>query len=530
MSRGSTFQNYILRFFIRGFYGEWTGTLFVICWNAVVYSLFSIVDPRRILSLSEKDFIFINSATCFLLKKNTKYYKIVLAKNTIIVYFPHMKRSIANDLAIWKNDPGRKPLILRGARQVGKTYILQEFGRGAFPRSHYVNFENDERLISLFEKDLSPTRIVDELQFFLDVTIDTTRDILILDEIQHCPRALTALKYFCEEMPDFAICSAGSLLGIGLAKASFPVGKVTFLDLYPLNFEEFLEGIGQERLVELFRTHDLRAPLPEMGHDRFWEYWKRYLIVGGLPEAINTYHNSSENQYEALQLTRKVQRNLLDAYIADFAKHAGKANAMHIERLFRNVPAQLARSQNGSAPKFRFKDAVPGLCGYERLRSPLDWLERARLVHRSSIVDRAETPLASFSKENRFKQYFFDVGLLGAVSNTDPTIIMKYDYGSYKGYVAENFVAQELIAAGVRTLFCWEGRTSEVEFLLETPGGIVPLEVKSGWVTQSKSLNVFEGRYQPKKSFVFSAMNVTREKARWYIPVYMAGRLHSISE
>ena len=444
------------------------------------------------------------------------------------MYFSPMKRTITKDLITWKNDPGRKPLILRGARQVGKTYILQEFGQQVFPRFHYVNFENDERLTGLFEKDLSPTRIIDELQFFLDVTIDTTRDLLILDEIQHCPRALTALKYFCEEMRHFAICAAGSLLGVGLAKASFPVGKVTFLDLFPLNFEEFLEGTGQERLVELFRSHDLQGPLPEMGHDRLWEYWKRYLLVGGLPEAINTFSSNVENQYEALQLTRNVQRNLLDAYTADIAKHAGKSNVMHIERLFRNVPAQLARSQNGSAKKFRFKDAVPGLRGYKRLSSPLDWLESARLVLRSSIVNRAEIPLASFSKDNRFKQYFFDVGLLGTVSNIDPAVIMKYDYGSYKGYVAENFVAQELIAAGVRTLFCWEGRTSEVEFLLETPGGIVPLEVKSGWVTQSKSLKVFEERFHPQQSYVLSAQNVKEDGPRLYVPLYMAGRLASM--
>jgi predicted AAA+ superfamily ATPase len=440
-----------------------------------------------------------------------------------------MKRKITSDLMAWKDDRERKPLILRGARQVGKTYILQEFGRTAFPKCHYINFENDERLIGLFEKDFSPTRIVDELQFYLNATIDTSRDLLILDEIQQCPRALTALKYFCEEMRHFAVCAAGSLLGIGLGTESFPVGKVTFLDLYPLNFEEFLDGIGQERLVELFRTHDVRTSLPEVGHDRLWEYWKRYCIVGGLPEVVKTYGRNADNQYEALQLTRGIQRNLVDAYLADIAKHAGKTNAMHIERLFRNVPAQLARSQTGSAPKFRFKDAVPGLRGYERLRSPLDWLERARLVHRSSIVNRAEIPLASFLKENRFKQYFFDVGLLGSVSNIDPAIIMQYDYGSYKGYMAENFVAQELISAGVRSLYCWEGRTSEVEFLLETPLGIVPLEVKSGWVTQSKSLKVFQERYHPPLSVIFSARNGMKEQARWYLPVYMSGRLPSIT-
>jgi len=211
--------------------------------------------------------------------------------------------------------------------------------------------------------------------------------------------------------------------------------------------------------------------------------------------------------------------------MADIAKHSGKTNALHIERLWRNVPVQLARAQDGGASKFRFKDAVPGLRGYERLFSPLCWLENARLVLRTSIVNRAETPLAGFARDNRFKQYFFNVGLLAAVSNIDPARILKYDYGSYKGYVAENFVAQELRAAGVRELFCWEGRTSEVEFLLETPSGIIPWEVKSGWVTQSKSLDVFVERYHPERSVVLIAGNVKMHGSRLHVPVYAAGRL-----
>ena len=211
--------------------------------------------------------------------------------------------------------------------------------------------------------------------------------------------------------------------------------------------------------------------------------------------------------------------------MADIAKHSGKTNAQHIERLWRNVPVQLARTQDGSAPKFRFKDAVPGLRGYERLSSPLGWLENARLILRTSIVNRAETPLAGFARDNWFKQYFFDVGLLLATTNIDPSFILKYDYGSYKGYVAENFVAQELRAAGIRNLFCWEGRTSEVEFLLETPSGIIPLEVKSGLVTKSKSLNVFEERYHPQQSIILSAWNVKTHGSRLYVPIYAAGRL-----
>jgi predicted AAA+ superfamily ATPase len=439
-----------------------------------------------------------------------------------------MKRTITQALLEWKRAKRRKPMILRGARQVGKTYILQEFGKSAFTRCHYVNFEQDERLITLFKNDLSPTRIFEELQLYLDASIDKVNDLVIFDEIQQCPRALTALKYFHEQMPELAMCAAGSLLGVNLSGESFPVGKVTFLDMYPMSFEEFLDGIEKERLVKLLRTQELSYPLPESAHHQLWDLWKRYLVVGGLPEVVHTFLEKIDNQYEALKDVRQLQHNLLETYMADIAKHSGKTNALHIERLWRNVTRQLARSQDGSAPKFRFKDAIPGIHGYERLSSPLDWLEKTRLVLRASIVNRAKVPLSGFSMENRFKQYFFDVGLLGAVSGLDPPQILQYDYSSYKGYVAENFVAQELSASGVGELYSWEGRTSEIEFLLQTSSGIVPIEVKSGHVIRSKSLRVFEERYHPVKSIVLSAKNTETRGSRYYLPIYIAGRLRKL--
>jgi len=434
-----------------------------------------------------------------------------------------MKRTILKALNQWKNKKNRKPLILRGARQVGKTYSLQAFGKTDFPHYHYLNFERDERLMVLFEKDLSPSRILEELQFHLNTAIDNTRDLVIFDEIQQCPRALTALKYFCEQMPELAVCAAGSLLGVNLTGVSFPVGKVTFLDLYPMSFLEFLAGIGKERLVDLLQAHDLSAAFPKIAHEQLWEMWKHYLIVGGLPEAIKAYRDKLPNAYEAMQAVRTVQRDLLETYMADTAKHSGKINGLHIQRLWRNVTQQLARTQDGPAPKFRFKDAVPGLRGYERLVLPLNWLENARLVLRTAIVEKVETPLAGFAIENRFKQYFFDVGLLGAMSDIKPSQILQYDYGSYKGYIAENFVAQELRASGIGALYSWEGKTSEVEFLLQTASGVIPIEVKSGPVAQLKSLKVFEARYQPSKSLILSAKNVERRGSRLYLPLYVSG-------
>ena len=436
-----------------------------------------------------------------------------------------MKRNVTESLNDWKSSAIRKPLILKGARQVGKTHTLKEFGGAAFSRCHYVNFEEDERLGRILEQDLKPHRILDELQFYLDQIIDRRRDLVIFDEIQRYPKALTSLKYFSEDMPELALCAAGSLLGVTLHEDSFPVGKVQFLDMHPLAFDEFLDGAGKERLAELIRKHDLTQPFPETAHEQLWTLWKHYLVVGGLPEAVNHYRERQDNLYEAVQVIRRTQRDLLDAYLADMAKHSGKSNALHIERLWRNVPAQLARTQNGSAGKFKLRDGIPGVRGYERLSTPLDWLERANLLIRVPIVDTVGIPLFGYAKENRFKLYFFDVGLLGAASGIAPTTFLNYDFGSYQGYVAENFVAQELRAAGEKALYCWQGRTAEVEFLLEKEGEIMPLEVKSGWVTQSKSLKVYTERYRPPQAYSLSANNISRRNIIHYLPLYAAGRI-----
>lgn len=434
-----------------------------------------------------------------------------------------MQRAILKELNLWKNKKNRKPLILRGARQVGKTHILLAFGKAGFAHHHYLNFERDERLESLFEKDLSPSRILEELQFYLDTTIDKTRDLVIFDEIQQCPRVLTALKYFCEQMPELAICAAGSLLGANRNGVSFPVGKVTFLDLHPMSFVEFLAGIGKARLVDLLQSRDFSAPFPKIAHEQLWTMWKHYLVVGGLPEAVKAYRDKLPNAFEAMQAARAVQRDLLESYMADIAKHSDKVNAMHLQLLWRNITQQLARTPDGSAPKFRFKGAIPGLRSYERLASPLAWLENARLALRSTIVEKAETPLAGFALANRFKLYFFDVGLLGAINDVKPSQILQYDDGSYKGYMAENFVAQELRASGIGALHGWEGKTSTVEFLLQTACGVIPLEVKSGRVAQLKSLKVFEARYKPSRSLVLSGKNVERRGLRLYLPLYVSG-------
>lgn len=428
-------------------------------------------------------------------------------------------------LTAWKSLPYRKPLILRGARQTGKTYILKEFGRQYFQNYHYINFEDDENLAAFFVTNLSPGRIVNELQFYLDKAIDIQNDLLIFDEIQNCPRALTSLKYFNEEMPDAAVCAAGSLLGVTLSRESFPVGKVEFLDLFPMTYYEFLSAFGERKLAALIDDLDLSHPLPIAAHQKLLEYWKKYLVIGGMPEAVKTFTALKANEFEAFKTVRGLQNNLIDAYMMDIAKHAGKQNTADIERLWRNIPAQLGRTQNGKARKFRFKNVLPGKKGYERLAGPLSWIESTGLAIRVSIVDKAGFPLSSFVKENRFKLYFFDIGLLGAVSKIMPAVLLNYEFGSYKGYIAENFIAQELQASGLKQLCCWEGKTSEVEFLLETDSGIIPIEVKAGKRTQAKSLKVYIERYNPAKSIVISSRNLEKSGSRVYLPLYAVDKI-----
>ncbi len=435
-----------------------------------------------------------------------------------------MKRTIYNHLTGWKNRTNRKPLILKGARQVGKTYILKKFGREAFPRAHYVNFEEDESLCSIFNDNLNPKRILQELSFYVESSINPEKDLLIFDEIQACPRALTILKYFQEELPGFSVCAAGSLLGLQLGQSSFPVGKVTHLEMFPMGFEEFLDATGNARYSDLIKSLCLDDSIPDIAHQHLWDFLKLYLITGGLPEVVKIFTNLKDDLFTAVQSVRKKQSELIKDYMADMAKHSGKQNAMHIERIWKSLPAQLAREQNGSASKYRFKGVVPGISAYARLAGAIDWLDTAGLILKVPIINCGEIPFATYTSENRFKLFCFDVGILGAVSGLPPKSILDYDYGTYKGYFAESFAAQEFKYAGLENIYCWREKKAEVEFVREVEGEVIPIEIKSGWVTQAKSLKVFADKYAPPYRVVMSARNfklADTGKHRNY-PLYLA--------
>jgi predicted AAA+ superfamily ATPase len=437
-----------------------------------------------------------------------------------------MKRLIREDLEIWRTKSTRQPLLLQGARQVGKTYSLREFGKAHFPRHHYINFEEQETFLSAFTGDLSPARIVQDLALLLNTPIDRQTDLLIFDEIQQCPRALTSLKYFAERMPELAVCAAGSLLGVHLGESPFPVGKIDELRMDPLTFEEFLMAGGNSMLHEAFAAIRELVPLSETLHAQLWGEFKLYLATGGLPEVVSAFMQKRDDLFAAFQEVRAVQTRLVSNYVADMAKHCGKQNAMHLERLWRHIPAQLGRDQSGSAPKFVFKDVLPGIRGYERLAGAIDWLSAAGLILRLPIANSGLLPFPAYQKESFFKLFVFDVGILGALSRLPVKSVLDYDYGTYKGFYAENFAAQEFRARRRDNLTCWREGRAEIEFICEVDGAVIPIEVKSGGVTQAKSLKVFADKYAPPFCAVLSGRNLGADPhlGRHCYPLYLASK------
>lgn len=439
-----------------------------------------------------------------------------------------MKRYFIEKLDAWRLKSGRKPLILKGARQVGKTYILNEFGRKNFPNYHYFNFELEENkdLSKIFDENLDPQFIISQLSFKIKKQIDIKKDLLIFDEVQYIPKALSSLKYFCERMPELSLISAGSLLGIHLNETSFPVGKVEFLNLFSMSFEEFLLGVCDDQAIEQINNFDFKNPLTDLVHQHLWKRFKSYLVVGGLPEIVKIYSKANaDNAFSVLEEVREAQNNLINGYIADIAKHSGKINAMHIERIWRNVPLQLSQTHSGSASRFIFKDVISGIKSYSKMVGAIDWLGNSGLIIKTPIVNHSKQPLLAFSKENIFKLFMFDIGLLGALAKIQIPSVLNYDFGTYQGFYVENFIAQSLrsLDQGDDNFYSWQEGQAEIEFLREYGTEIIPFEVKSGWVTKSKSLTSYINKYQPKIRVILSAKNFSFDSSQnlFRVPLYM---------
>jgi predicted AAA+ superfamily ATPase len=436
-----------------------------------------------------------------------------------------MKRDIEQQIAIWQKKVVRKPLILQGARQVGKTYILKKYAKEYFSNVHYFDLEKSrDEFISIFEgKTLDPHEIIKKLEFITQQTINLKKDVVIFDELQAIPRAITSLKYFHEEIPELAIMSAGSNLGVVLSNSPFPVGKVECMTMYPMTFLEFLRGTKETAAYNFVTNFSPELRIDDFYHSKLLDLLKNYFVTGGLPEVVDVYRKNKNNLLEAFSEVRDIQEQLILHYERDFSKYAEGTNARHIERIFRSIPSQLSSASDKSSPKFKFKNVISkGFRSYEALADPIDWLIKAGLVIKLPIVEHPAIPLKQSVNESKFKLMMFDIGILGAMVKLTPQMILNHDYGSYKGYFVENFILSELISYGYDSIANWQGRTSEVEFVLPTDcGEIIPIEVKVGINTKAKSLAAYIEKYSPKLAVKFTPKKYGTIGITHTYPLYM---------
>ena len=434
-----------------------------------------------------------------------------------------LERSAKKDLQRWKDLPLRKPLLVLGARQVGKTFLLESFARENFPRYHLFDFIENEELCSLFDGPLDPTTILRRLELYSGRRIDPEQELLILDEIQHCPRALTSLKYFQKDLPQAFVCGSGSLLGVTFSDSPFPVGKVDRLEIAPMTFGEFLRAMDQDELAREIEGFNQQLFATTAIHSKTWELLRYYLITGGLPEVVSTFVSTFDDINTAFEAVRDLQRKLIRDYQDDFIRYSNRENALHIKAVFKEIPAQLLQSKVSSG-RFVFKGVINENSSFRDLEGPIEWLEAAKLVIKCPIIDHIQTPLSVQANRKLFKLYLFDVGILGCMTGLTPQSIVNYDYGSYKGFFAENFVIQQLLSAVPgRPIACWARKTAQIEFVLEDNGQVVPIEVKAGINKKAKSLEIYLKEYQPKRAILFSGNPLLPASGLLeFLPLYFA--------
>lgn len=399
-----------------------------------------------------------------------------------------MEREFYQKLLQWKKSDLRKPLVVRGARQVGKTYILNEFARREYADYVYINFDEQPQFASIFKEDLDPDRIIKELNIYFKKIIQPGSTLIILDEIQECPQALGALKYFCEKKNEYHLAAAGSLLGVKLTKG-FPVGKVNFLDLAPMNFLEFLQAMGENELRLMIEEQKSASAISEIFHNRLVSLLKYYFVIGGMPEAVAVYLKS-----ENLEDVRSVQKEILDAYVLDFAKHAPKEDVMRIMAVWNSIPNQLAKENK----KFIFS-AIQKSARAREFEASIQWLKSAGLIIMAHHISIPKLPLDAYADKQAFKVFLLDIGLLGAMSKLDPRIILDGDqlFQEFKGSLTENFVALELHDKHFEEIYYWTSAgVAEVDFVVSKDQFIFPLEVKAGVSRQKKSLLVYGEKFQ----------------------------------
>ncbi|NQU38511.1 MAG: ATP-binding protein [Lentisphaerae bacterium] len=429
-------------------------------------------------------------------------------------------------MTAWQALPKRKPMLIQGARQVGKTWILRRFGESRFENCILLDFAENKALNGFFRPDLKPERILTDLGLYLDTDITLEDTLLIFDEVQLCPEALTSLKYFYERYPEAYICASGSLLGIGLSEQNFPVGKVQREWLQPMSFFEFVDALGMEPFRRALQsTGRDRIPLSQPIHEKAFGLFREYLACGGLPEVVRTYIGLRDTRVAAFRAARSLQNELVKSYMDDIAKHSGKLKAMRIAGVFNNIPEQLARETTGIR-KFIFKDVLPGKSSYDELEAPIEWLSQAGLIHRVPICRTIQQPLAAYTAKNAFMLYLFDVGILGAMLDLDSSVLYRYDLGQFKGFLAENAVLNEMKCGGITPVYTWREGTSEIEFIVPREDKAIPVEVKAGLNTKAKSMGVFRRKYSPELAVLLSAQGANQQDdGLLHAPLYLASCL-----
>lgn len=425
-----------------------------------------------------------------------------------------IERNLMNDLLLWKKSNNRKPLILKGVRQCGKTCLLQEFGKRYFENTAYFNFERNEQLNSVFEKDSDPNRIIMELSLLGRQKINPQNTLIIFDEVQTCPKAINSLKYFCEEKPEYALVAAGSLLGITLAgEVGFPVGKVNFLELHPCSFDEFLNSSNQQ-LTQYIQNIDNFNNISSAICNELAEQFKQYLCLGGMPEVLSTFLQTKD-----FMAAEKVQDEILKSYELDFSKHAPKNDIAKLFLLWKSIPLQLAREN----AKFMYGEVKSGARARD-LEDALRWLLEAGLIHKISRVEKPSIPLAAYEDRKCFKLYLADTGLLRRLANIPIESILLDDdiFKEYKGRLVENYVLQNLIACGKKEIFYWtSGNTAELDFVIQHKNQIIPVEVKSGLNVRARSLKVYKEKYHPESAIRFSMQDLKKDDYLLNIPLYL---------
>lgn len=431
-----------------------------------------------------------------------------------------MKRYALKKLIEWKNNPNKKPLILRGARQVGKTWLMKEFGKTQYKKTIYINFELENLMCDLFSKDLNTKRIIEGLELEHS-KINPNKTLIILDEIQECPKALTALKYFFENNPEYQIIAAGSLLGVAIHKdSSFPVGKVDFIDLYPLSFLEFLEANGQENLVKLLNNpnnENIKIFKP-----KYIEWLKKYYYIGGMPEVVSNFILT--NDYKK---ARKIQENILDGYTRDFSKHISTTGKLKIDLLWESIPNQLTQENK----KFIYKK-VKEKARADEFEEALSWLVKCGLIYKINRISKPNLPIKSYEDTKAFKLFLLDVGLLCALSKLPAKTLLEGNkiFTEFSGAIAEQYVLQQMKTSNNLEISYWISKSgnAELDFIIQLDDFVIPVEVKANTNLQAKSLKVYREKFKPEFSIRASLADFEINGGLYNIPLFMAGKIDKV--